>query len=151
MDLTKTTVTLKSHCCQDSGVEFFSKGHTVSVLIKRFLFCSYAHLDAGHWVAASSPLTAVGTTCGLPSVPCWSTMSAHICGSEYHSSALTEMSPVSSICKCLSLNYSLNSLNLRTSQGTTLQLSLVSFLEVIPYQSFCFSAGLITLPITWFS
>lgn len=55
-----------------------------SVFVKLSLFCSCALLDAVHWVAASSPLTAVCITCGLPSVPCWSAMSTHTCGSEYH-------------------------------------------------------------------
>lgn len=91
---------------------------------EKSLFCSYARLDAGHWAAVSSPSTAVGTTCGLPSVPCWSSMSAHICWSEYHSSVLIRsvaylssaiwrktllselgnIQQTSSICKRLSLN-----------------------------------------------
>lgn len=43
-----------------------------------FFFCSCAHLDAGHWVATSSPSTDAGNICGLPSVQCWSTTSARI-------------------------------------------------------------------------
>ena len=63
-----------------TGICIISPG----VFINVSLLCSFALLDAVHWVAASSPLTDACITCGLPSTPCWSTMSAHTCGSEYH-------------------------------------------------------------------
>lgn len=62
--------------------QFFLKMLTVEIYT--LLSCSYALLDVARSVAASSHLTGVCTTCALHSVPCWSAMSAHTCGSEYY-------------------------------------------------------------------
>lgn len=62
--------------------QFFLKMLTVEIYT--LLSCSYALLDVARLVAASSHLIGVCTTCALHSVPCWSAMSAHTCGSEYY-------------------------------------------------------------------
>lgn len=62
--------------------QFFLKMLTVEIYT--LLSCSYALLDVARSVAASSHLIGVCTTCALHSVPCWSAMSAHTCGSEYY-------------------------------------------------------------------
>lgn len=56
---------------------------TLTVSFFNYYYCSCAHLDAGHWAATSSLSTDAGSTCGLPSVPCWNITSAHVCRSRH--------------------------------------------------------------------
>ncbi|TMS15775.1 hypothetical protein E3U43_013068 [Larimichthys crocea] len=76
-------------CCQARRVKMMSRRKPQTSLPHpgTLNLSGYALLDAARWDAASSPSIGAGNICGLPSVPCWSTMSAHTCGRKclkYH-------------------------------------------------------------------